>query len=310
MANPDFQTIMLPFLQTLANGQILAVKELTELLAIHFKLTDSDRHELLPSGQQTIFSNRVAWAKSHLKNAGLIASPGWGKVTIAEAGLQTLRQNPVKINCKFLKQFPSYLKFIGAVPSTESVLNPSPIDDAALEGIKTPLELIESSFQSLQKETEEELLSRLKACSPSFFERVVVQLLRAMGYGGVTGDGSVTGKSGDGGIDGIIKEDKLGLDVVCIQAKRYADATVGRPIVQQFVGSMDFAQANKGVILTTSQFSSEAYDFVQRIVGKKVVLIDGQKVAGLMLDHNVGVSRTKVYELKDVSNDFFDADEG
>lgn len=121
--------------QVMASGLVLAVKELTELLAIHFKLTDSDRHELLPSGQQTIFSNRVAWAKSHLKNAGLIASPGWGKVTIAEAGLKTLRQNPVKINCKFLKQFPSYLKFIGAVPSTESALNPSPIDDAALEGI-------------------------------------------------------------------------------------------------------------------------------------------------------------------------------
>ncbi|MFN9986683.1 MAG: restriction endonuclease [Pirellula sp.] len=179
-----------------------------------------------------------------------------------------------------------------------------------MEGIQTPLELIESSFQTLRKETEEELLSKLKACSPAFFERVVVQLLRAMGYGGVTGDGSVTGQSGDGGIDGIIKEDKLGLDVVCIQAKRYADSTVGRPIVQQFVGSMDFVQANKGVILTTSQFSAEAYEFVGKIVGKKVVLIDGQKVAGLMLDHNVGVTRSKMYELKEVSNDYFDEDDG
>jgi restriction system protein len=310
MAIPDFQTIMLPFVQTLGDGQTWTMKELTERLAIHFNLTDSERHELLPSGSQTVFSNRVAWAKSHLKNAGLIANPIRGKVTIAEVGRQILQENPGTINCKFLKQFPSYLKFINAVPTGDSLTETSSTDEIVIEGSQTPLELIESSFQTLRKETEEELLSKLKTCSPSFFERVVVQLLRAMGYGGVTGDGSVTGQSGDGGIDGIIKEDKLGLDVVCIQAKRYSDSTVGRPIVQQFVGSMDFVQANKGVILTTSQFSTEAYEFVQKIVGKKVVLIDGQKVAGLMLDHNVGVSRSKIYEHKEVSNDFFDEDEG
>jgi len=310
MGIPDFQTIMLPFVKTLDDGQTWTMKDLTERLAIHFNLSDSERHELLPSGQQTIFSNRVAWAKSHLKNAGLITNPNRGKVTIADVGRQTLQQNPTTINCKVLKQFSSYLKFIGVVPSDESVMVTSSTDETAMEGIKTPLELIESSFQTLRKETEEELLSKLRTCSPAFFERVVVQLLRAMGYGGVTGEGSVTGQSGDGGIDGIIKEDKLGLDVVCIQAKRYSDSTVGRPIVQQFVGSMDFVQANKGVILTTSQFSAEAYDFIRRIVGKKVVLIDGQKVAGLMLDHDVGVSRSKIYELKEVSNDFFDEDEG
>jgi restriction system protein len=310
MTIPDFQTIMLPFVQALNDGQVWMMKELTERLASQFDLTDSERHELLPSGSQTVFSNRVAWAKSHLKHAGLIANPIRGKVTIAEVGRQILQQNPGTINCKFLKQFPSYLKFIGATPSSDSITETSTTDETVMEGIQTPLELIESSFQTLRKETEEELLSKLKACSPAFFERVVVQLLRAMGYGGVTGDGSVTGQSGDGGIDGIIKEDKLGLDVVCIQAKRYADSTVGRPIVQQFVGSMDFVQANKGVILTTSQFSAEAYEFVGKIVGKKVVLIDGQKVAGLMLDHNVGVTRSKMYELKEVSNDYFDEDDG
>lgn len=310
MAIPDFQTIMLPFVQALNDGQTWTMKELTERLAIHFNLSDSERHELLPSGSQTVFSNRVAWAKSHLKHAGLIANPSRGKVTIAEVGRQILQQNPEAINCKLLKQFPSYLKFIGAVTSGDSINETPTTDETVMESIQTPLELIESSFQTLRKETEEELLTKLKTCSPAFFERVVVQLLRAMGYGGVTGEGSVTGQSGDGGIDGIIKEDKLGLDVVCIQAKRYSDSTVGRPIVQQFVGSMDFVQANKGVILTTSQFSAEAYNFVQKIVGKKVVLIDGQKVAGLMLDHNVGVSRSKIYELKEVSNDFFDEDEG
>jgi len=310
MAIPDFQTVMLPFMKTLADGQLWTMKELTERLAVHFNLTDSERHELLPSGQQYIFSNRVAWAKSHIKNAGLIGNPSRGKVVISDAGKQMLQQNPATINCKLLKQFPSYLKFIGAVPTDGEVANSVATVEIEIENSKTPLELIESSFESLRKAAAEELLTRLKTCSPAFFERVVVLLLRAMGYGGVTGEGSVTGKSGDGGIDGIIKEDKLGLDVVCIQAKRYADSTVGRPIVQQFVGSMDFVQATKGVILTTSQFSKDAYDFVGRIVGKKVVLIDGQKVADLMLEHNVGVTRSKNYELKEVSNDFFDEDEG
>ena len=168
---------------------------------------------------------------------------------------------------------------------------------------------MEASFSTLRKATAEELLARLQSCSPAFFERVVVRLRRAMGYGGVTGDASVTGKSGDGGIDGIIKEDKLGLDVVCIQAKRW-DGSVGRPIIQGFVGSMDYIRAKKGVILTTSQFTKDALDYVERIEGKKVVLIDGQQLANLMIEHNVGVNPTKLYELKEVSNDFFDEDEG
>jgi len=311
MAIPDFQTIMLPLMQVLNDEQTWATKDLTERLALQFNLSDAERHQLLPSGQQAIFTNRVAWAKSHLKNAGLILNPSRGKVAISESGLQILQQNPPTINCKFLKQFPSYLKFIGAVQSEEGSLGITITDDeVSVENTKTPLELIESSFESLRKATAEELLTRLKTCSPAFFERVVVLLLRAMGYGGVTGDGSVTGKSGDGGIDGIIKEDKLGLDVVCIQAKRYSDSSVGRPIVQQFVGSMDFVQANKGVILTTSQFSKDAYEFINRIVGKKIVLIDGQKIADFMIEHNVGTTRTKVYEHKEVSNDFFDEDEG
>ncbi len=301
---------MLPFIQSLQSGETRTVRDVTESLAVHFGLSDEERHELLPSGQQSIFSNRVAWAKSHLKNAGLISNPSRGKVAISEVGQEVLRSKPIAINCKFLKQYPSYLKFIGATDYTESREVNQAVAGDAFETTKTPLELIESSLETLRKSTEEELLSKLKTCSSEFFERVVVQLLRAMGYGGVSGEGSVTGKSGDGDIDGVIKEDKLGLDIVCIQAKRYSDATVGRPIVQQFVGSMDFVQANKGVILTTSQFSAEAYEFVGKIVGKKVVLIDGQKVAGLMLDHNVGVIRSKIYELKEVSNDYFDEDEG
>jgi restriction system protein len=306
VAVPDFQAVMLPFLESLQDGKERTMRELTELLAIHFKLTEEDRLELLPSGQQPVFSNRVAWAKSHLKNAGLIDNPVRGKVSLSEAGRAVLTQKPVTVNCKFLKQFPTYLKFIGQMPNEDG----SDKKDSVIVDTKTPLELLDSSFNTLRKVTAEDLLVRLIACSPAFFEQVVVKLLRAMGYGGVTGEASVTGKSGDGGIDGIIKEDKLGLDVVCIQAKRWEDTTVGRPVIQQFVGSMDYIRAKKGVILTTSQFSKDAYEFVHRIEGKKVVLIDGPKLADLMIEHNVGVLPTKLYELKEVSNDFFDEDEG
>jgi restriction system protein len=169
--------------------------------------------------------------------------------------------------------------------------------------------LIDASYQSLRSATTEELLTRLRSCSPSFFESVVVRLLMAMGYGGVTGHGTVAGRSGDGGIDGVIKQDKLGLDVVCIQAKRWEGA-VGRPVVQGFVGSMDYIRARKGVIMTTSSFTKDALEFVDRIEGKKVVLIDGDRLAELMIEHGLGVTTTKAYELKEVSNDFFDESEG
>lgn len=305
MAVPDFQSVMLPFLETLQDGKERTMRELTETLAVHFKLTDEERQELLPSGQQSVFSNRVAWAKSHMKNAGLLDNPVRGKVSISEEGRKVLLQKPATINCKFLKQFPSYLKFIGQTPGEDD----QDEEETVIESTQTPLELLDASFSTLRKATAEDLLAKLKACSPGFFERVVVRLLHAMGYGSVTGDASVTGKPGDGGIDGIIKEDKLGLDVVCIQAKRW-DGSVGRPVIQGFVGSMDYIRAKKGVILTTSQFTKDALDFVDRIEGKKVVLIDGTKLADLMIEHNVGVNPTKLYELKEVSNDFFEEDEG
>ncbi len=298
---------MLPFVQLLADGNTRTIKTVTEGLANHFSLSEQERHELLPSGVQSLFSNRVAWAKSHLKHAGLISSPSRGMVCISDQGKAVLKSKPSEINCKFLKQYPSYLKFIGA---SNTQIDDQSNGDTNPDTTQTPLELIEKSLETLRKSTEDDLLSKLKSCSPAFFERTVVQLLRAMGYGGINGDGSVTGKPGDGGIDGVIKEDKLGLDIVCIQAKRYQEATVGRPEVQKFIGGMDFVQANKGVMITTAQFSKEAYEFLGKIVGKKVVLIDGEKVAALMLEHNIGVIRTKLYEVKELSNDFFDEDDG
>lgn len=282
------------------------MRDVTETLASRFHLTSQEQEEMLPSGQQTLFSNRVGWAKTHLKGAGLISNPTRGKVSLSEEGRRVLATSPQSINCRFLRQYPSYIELVGRPRADEGPAN-AITPEADTE--QTPLELMDKSFQALRRATVDELLLKLRECSPQFFEKVVVRLLEAMGYGGVAGEALVTGRSGDAGIDGIIKEDKLGLDVVCIQAKRW-EGTVGRPVIQGFVGSMDFVRARKGVILTTSQFSRDAIDFVDRIEGKKVVLIDGPQLADLMIDHNVGVLPTKAYELKEVSNDFFDEDEG
>jgi len=298
---------MLPLLEVLSDGKEWRMRDVTEALATRFDLSPAERAEMLPSGQQTLFSNRVAWAKTHLKAAGLLLNPTRGKVTLSDEGRRVLSANPNGINCRFLRQYPSYLELVGRSRSEEDVEHRAAEDDT--ESDQTPLELMDESYEVLRRATADELLVKLRECSPGFFEKVVVKLLQAMGYGGVTGEALVTGRSGDAGIDGIIKEDKLGLDVVCIQAKRW-EGTVGRPVIQGFVGSMDFVRARKGVILTTSQFSRDATDFVDRIEGKKVVLIDGPQLAGLMIEHNVGVLPTKTYELKEVSNDFFDEDEG
>lgn len=297
---------MRPLLKVLSDNKEWRMRDVAETLASRFELSPEERAEMLPSGQQTLFNNRVAWAKTHLKAAALLLNPTRGKVSLSDEGRRVLATNPDGINCRFLRQYPSYLDLVGRPRSEEPERGEAvEVDDSN----QTPLELMDESFQALRRATADDLLVKLKACSAGFFEKVVVKLLQAMGYGGVAGEALVTGRSGDAGIDGIIKEDKLGLDVVCIQAKRW-EGTVGRPVVQGFVGSMDFVRARKGVILTTSQFSRDATDFVDRIEGKKVVLIGGPQLADLMIDHNVGVLPTKSYELKEVSNDFFDEDDG
>jgi restriction system protein len=307
MAIPDFQSVMLPLVKLLGDGKERTIREATNLLAESFQLSDQQREELLPSGQQSIFSNRVAWAKSHLKAAGLLENPVRGRIRISDLGRKVLADKPAAINVRFLKQWPAYCEFIGKSTPTrdDGVEGEAP----PVEETRTPLEMIDVAYKSLRQATAEDLLSKLKASSPTFFESVVVRLLMAMGYGGVAGHGTVVGKSGDGGIDGVIKQDKLGLDVVCIQAKRW-DGPVGRPVIQGFVGSMDYIRAKKGVILTTSTFTKDALDFVERIEGKKVVLINGDQLADFMIDHGLGVTTTKVYEIREVSNDFFDESEG
>ncbi len=279
------------------------MKSILHGLADQFQLSNDEREQLLPSGQQAIFFNRVGWARTYLKYAGLLESVGRGVVRISPSGVKLLKSHRGPICSKDLEKYNSFLEFKNkAIKTVETVSNLSEVMT-----ILTPQEQIEFAYEQSRQSTKIELLSCLKSCTPGYFERIVVDLLIRMGYGGIAGKGEVTQLSNDGGIDGIINQDKLGLDVVSIQAKRW-DTTVGRPIVQGFVGSMDYIRAKKGVILTTSKFSREAEDFVEKIEGKKVVLIDGDELTELMIDHNLGVSVKKTYELKEVSNDFFEED--
>jgi restriction system protein len=294
-------------LKLLADGQEWKMRDVVEALASGFSLTDEERQEMLPSGQSKVFSNRVGWAKTHLKNAGLVDNPSRGQVRLSDQGRQVLAQNPVSIDMKFLRQYDGYRPFIGEIQSDEAIASDSVQDRESSQS--TPLEQFEASFTTLRSALAEELQSRLIECSPQFFEHIVVKLLRAMGYGGQFGEGRVTNYSHDGGIDGVINEDKLGLDVVCVQAKRW-QGTVSRPTIQSFVGSMDMIRAKKGVVITTSDYSRDAIDFVDRIEGKRVVLINGKQLAQLMIEHDVGVSTIGTYSLKEVSNDFFEEDLG
>jgi restriction system protein len=230
-------------------------------------------------------------------------------VRISLEGRGVLAQNPGEINMKFLEKYPGYMEFMRRSRKVRDDEPTAEIESEELEK-QTPQESLYLAYQTLREATKEELLTRLKNCSPRFFERAVMRVLLAMGYGGIQGDGDVTGQPGDGGIDGVIREDKLGLDLVCVQAKRWSENAISRATVQQFAGSMDIYKAKKGVILTTSTFSREAVSFVERIEGKRVVLIDGDRLTELMIDYNVGVTTTDTYEIKEVSNDFFDEDAG
>jgi restriction system protein len=302
MSIPDYQTIMLPLLKHTSDRQEHLLQSLIDTLAADFKLTDSERRELLPSGNQGIFNNRVGWARTYLKKAGLITSPKRGVMQITDRGLQILKENPTRVDNKVLRQFPEFLEFQSAKGEPSE---PEPI--SANERLD-PQENIEAGYQAIRKELSVELLTRIKACSPAFFERLVVELLLKMGYGGSRRDfGQAIGKPGDGGIDGVIKEDKLGLDAVYLQAKRWEDSQVGSKEIQAFVGALHGKKARKGVFITTSGFSKPANDYVREIQDK-VILIDGPMLADLLIEHGVGVSTIATYEVKKIDSDFFAED--
>ncbi|MEZ6176383.1 MAG: restriction endonuclease [Candidatus Scalinduaceae bacterium] len=255
-----------------------------------------------PSGQQEIFSNRVGWARTYMKKAGLLDSPKRGYFKITQRGLKVLAQKPPKIDVSFLEQFKEFIEFRD-LKRDKSILK----EKSGIETETTPEEALENAYQNLKDELAGDLLQQIKQSPPSLFEKIVVELLVKMGYGGSRKDaGQAIGKSGDEGIDGIIKEDRLGLDIIYIQAKRW-DNTVGRPEIQKFAGALQGQRARKGIFITTSNFSKEAHDYAAKI-DSKIVLIDGEQLTQYMIDNTIGVTPISNYEIKKIDFDYFTED--
>ncbi|NDJ17694.1 restriction endonuclease [Myxacorys almedinensis] len=304
MTIPDFQSIMLPLMQFASDGKEHSIRAAVEHLSNVFNLTDAEKQDLLPSGKQPVFDNRVGWARTHLKKAGLLKYPSRAFFKITGRGIEVLNAKPITINIQLLKQFPEYLEFIGS--TTPNGASPNPVNDDLINQ-QTPEEDLEYAYQKIRKTLAQEILDKVKDCSPNFFERLVVELLVRMGYGGSIKDaGKAMGKTGDEGIDGIIKEDRLGLDVIYVQAKRWND-TVGRPEIQRFVGALAGQGAKKGIFITTSKFSIQALEYIPRN-DTKVVLVDGEQLAQYMIDFNLGASTVSEYQIKKLDSDYFEGE--
>jgi restriction system protein len=300
MAIPDFQSVMRPVLATVQDGKPLPLNELRERVADQFQLTEEERKERLPSGHQTVINNRVGWARTYLNKAGLLCIPAKGMVQITARGLDVLGGGPERITVSWLKRFPEFADFHTAKPQATDETVALEIETAEI----TPDEQLVAAHQALAQSLADELLAQVRAATPSFFEQVVVDLMIAMGYGGSRKEaGRATKATNDDGIDGIIKEDKLGLDVIYLQAKRWAN-TVHRPEIDKFIGALTRQRARKGVFITTSDFSEGARTAALGL-DIKVVLIDGIELARLMLENNVGVSVKQVYEVKQLDSDYF-----
>jgi len=303
MAIPDYQALMLPVLRLAAQGET-RVPKAADALADQLGLSDAEREELLPSGRQRVLHNRIHWAKFYMSKAGLIDSPARGRFIASEAGRALLKTQPAAISVETLKQIPAFVDFYTA--STAATPSEAPAVSAAAQEIATPEEQIDAAHAVLHAALRADLLQRILSQSPAFFEGAIVDLLVAMGYGGSHETAALSlGKSGDGGVDGVIDEDRLGLDRIYVQAKRYAPhVSVGRPEVQGFVGSLVGLGATKGVFVTTSGFSTPAIDFVRHLP-QRVILIDGTRLAELMIEHGVGVRISRTVEVKRIDEDFF-----
>ncbi|HLL79163.1 MAG TPA: restriction endonuclease [Ktedonobacteraceae bacterium] len=305
MAIPDFQSFMLPLLKLAEDGEEHTTSEAVEKLADYFGLSEADRDELLPSGKQRKLDNRVSWTKTYLQKAGLLSNPGRSRFGITDEGKKVLRDNPPRIDIKFLNQYHGFAAFHANTRGNGKADGSPPegIDDKVTQ---TPQEILETTYQGLRQNLADELLAQIKAKPPRFFETLVVDLVVAMGYGGSRIDaGQAVGQSGDGGIDGIIKEDKLGLDAIYLQAKRW-EGVVGSPIVREFTGALMGKRAHKGILITTSTFSKEARNFVNSIGNMNIILIDGEQLAQLMIDHDVGVAEESRYVVKKIDTDYFE----
>ncbi len=296
---PDYQTCMLPLLKYAADNKEHKLSDAVEDLSNQFGLTMEERNELLPSKTQDVISNRIGWARTYMKKAGLLEDTRRGVFKITERGQTVLAENLERLSTKYLRRFEEFNEFQKKHNEKDSKDENEAISEA------TPEEMLEAGYTKLSENLVDDILVNISKCSPSFFEHLVVDLLVHMGYGGSFSEAAqVVGKSGDEGIDGIIKEDKLGLDTIYIQAKRWK-GVVGRPEIQKFAGALLGQKASKGVFITTSSFARDAEEYAAS-VDRKVVLIDGQKLASLMIEHNVGISTVRTFEIKRIDSDYFE----
>ena len=299
MTIPDYQTIMLPLLKVAGDKKEHSIREAIDHIGDLFKLSEQERKEVLPSGRSYIIDNRVGWARTYLKKAGLLEDTRRSYFRITDKGAEVLAKSPTEINIKFLQKFPEFNEFRKKKDDGEEEQEQVIQEDSS----QTPQELLEYGYQKIKRDLAQELIESVKKASPRFFEQLVVELLLKMGYGGSLKDaGKAIGQSGDGGIDGIIKEDKLGLDVIYIQAKRWENV-VGSKEIRNFVGSLVGQKANKGVFITTSGYTKDALEYVKTIT-HKVILIDGEMLSQLMIENNVGVSGVINYEVKKIDSDY------
>jgi restriction system protein len=305
MAVPDFQTLMRPLLEEYATGDERRIADVRAVLATRFGLTEEELAERLPSGLARTFDNRVGWAATYLYRVGLLVRPRRSVYTITTRGREVLAANPERVDLSVLSQFPEFAEFRKASGARRARggTGVEPVEVAVTE-TATPEERIDTAYRELRQELIAEVRDRISAIAPTAFEDLVLDVLHAMGYGDGTEHSRLrTGASGDAGIDGVIREDRLGLDVVYVQAKRW-EATLGRPVVQGFVGALQGARASKGIIFTASTFSPDAEHYASS-VSPRVVLVDGERLASLMIDHNVGVTDRETYAVKRVDSDYF-----
>jgi restriction system protein len=303
MATPDFQTLMLPLLNIAGDGAVHSISNARDTLAREFQLTEAEQEELIPSGRAKRFATRVAWAKVYLQQAGLISSPRRAHFQITDTGRAVLRSPPQRIDIRFLQQFSDFQSFRARKREANDTAHHEASSANSEEG--TPDEALEAAHLEMREALSLELLERIKQSTPGFFEGLVIELLVAIGYGGSRADaGKAIGRSGDEGIDGVIWEDRLGLDVVYVQAKKWQDR-VGRPEIQKFAGALQGKRARKGVFITTGSFTADAENYVEHIE-PKIVLVDGSRLTELMIDHEVGVTTKATYALKRLDNDYFD----
>lgn len=300
---PTYEEILLPFLKHLKDGSEHSLSETHDALAQEFSLSEEEVREFLPSGQQAIFRNRIGWARTYLKKAGLVVSTKRAHFKITEKGKELLNQNPRELNAKFLTRYEEFVDFLNLKKSKRS--EPKDGDMIELDSEQTPEESLEYAYQKIKNNLAKELMDIVKLSSPRFFERLVIDLLISMGYGGSRKDaGEAVGKSGDGGIDGIIKEDRLGLDIIYLQAKKWENPVPVKEI-RDFTGALASKKAKKGIFISTSTFPQSVYEFVSQ-VEYKIILIDGKRLAELMIENNIGLSIVNTYHVKTIDTDYFE----